>query len=104
MMTLPNGNSIDLDMLGVAMEDADLTNRYFLNLVTGEVIFFSGYLGTSDEDERLLEVIGGSDDYVAIERNPSYVAYQWVVNFVDEVVATADEDATSQISIALHGK
>ncbi len=104
MMTLPNGNSIDLDMLEVAMEDADLANRYFLNLVTGEVVFFSDYLGLSDEEERLLEDIDGSDDYVAIERIPSYEAYQWMVDFVDEVVAPADEDAASQLSIALRGK
>ena len=104
MMTLPNGNSIDLDILETAMEDADLANRFFLNLVTGEVVFFSEYLGLSDEDERLLEDHGGSDDYVAIERIPSYVAYLWMVDFVDEVVAPADEDAASQLSIALHGK
>ena len=104
MMTLPNGNSIDLDILETAMEDADLANRFFLNLVTGEVVFFSEYLGLSDEDERLLEDLGGSDDYVAIERIPSYVANQWMVDFVDEVVAPADEDAASKLSIALHGK
>jgi len=39
MITLPNGKPIDLDMLETAMEDADLANRYFLNLVTGEVVF-----------------------------------------------------------------
>jgi len=104
MMTLPNGNSIDLDILETAMEDADLANRFFLNLVTGEVVFFSEYLGLSDEDERLLEDLGGSDDYVAIERIPSYVVYLWMVDFVDEVVAPADEDAASKLSIALHGK
>jgi len=53
MITLPNGKPIDLDMLETAMEDADLANRYFLNLLTGEVLFFSDYLGLSDEDERL---------------------------------------------------
>jgi hypothetical protein len=104
MMTLPNGNSIDLDMLETAMEDSNLTNKYFLNLVSGEVVFFSDYLGLSDEDERLLEDIDGSNDYVAIERIPSYVAYQWMVDFVDELVAPADEDAASKLSIALHGK
>src|SRR6266480_7605654 len=104
MMTLPNGNSIDLDILETAMEDADLANRFFLNLVTGEVVFFSEYLGLSDEDERLLEDLGGSDDYVAIERIPSYVAYQWMVDFVDEMVAPADEHAAEQLSIALNGK
>ena len=71
MITLPNGKSIDLDMLETAMEDSDLANRYFLNLVSGEVVFFSDYLGLSDEEERLLEEIDGSNDYVAIERIPS---------------------------------
>src|SRR5229473_647497 len=78
MITLPNGKPIDLDMLETAMEDSDLANRYFLNLVTGEVVFFSDYLGLSDEDERLSEEIDGSNDYIAIERIPSHVAYQWM--------------------------
>ena len=50
------------------------------------------------------EDIGGGDDYVAIERFPSYEAYQWMIDFVDEVVALSDEDAASKLSIALHGK
>jgi hypothetical protein len=41
MITLPNGKSIDLDMLETAMEDSDLAHRYFLNLVSGEVVFSS---------------------------------------------------------------
>ncbi len=69
---LPNGKSIDLDILETAMEDSDLGNRYFLNLVKGEVVFFSDDLGLSDEDERLLEEIDGSNDYVAVERIPSH--------------------------------
>jgi hypothetical protein len=93
-----------MGMLESAMEDLDLANRYFLNLVSGEVVFFSDHLGLSDEDERLLEDIDGSNDYVAIERIPSYVAYQWMVDFVDEMVAPADEDAASKLSIALQGK
>src|SRR5579863_5404852 len=104
MITLPNGKSIDQDMLETAMEDSDLANRYFLNLVTGQVAFFSDYLGLSDEDERLLDEIDGSDDYVAIERIPSHKAYQWMADFVDETVAPADEHAAEQLSIALNGK
>ncbi len=104
MITLPNGNSIDLDMLEIAMEDSDLANTYLLNLVSGEVIFFSDHLGLSDEDERLLAEIDGSDDYVAVERIPSYEAYQWMVDFVDEMVAPADENAAEKLSIALNGK
>jgi hypothetical protein len=41
MTTLPNGQSIDMDMLEIAMEDSDLVHRYFLNLVTGQVVLFS---------------------------------------------------------------
>lgn len=104
MATLPNGKPIDMMMLEAAMEDADLANRYFLNLATGEVVFFSEYSGLSDEDERLLEDIDGSNDYVAIERIPSYEAYQWMVDFVDEVVVPADENAAEKLSIALDGK
>ncbi len=104
MITLPNGKPIDLDMLETAMEDSDLANRYFLNLVSGEVVFFSDYSGLSDEDERLLEEIDGSDDYVAIERIPSHEAYQWMVDFVDEMVAPTDEHAAEKLFIALNGK
>ncbi len=104
MMTLPNGKPIDLDMLETAMEDADLAHRYFLNLVTGEVIFFSDYLGLSDEDKCLLEEIDGSNDYAAVERIPAHEAYQWMVDFVDELVAPADENAAEKLSIALNGK
>jgi len=104
MITLPNGKSVDRDMLETAMEDSDLANRYFLNLVTGEVVFLSDYLGLSDEDERLLEEIDGSNDYVAIERIPSHEAYQWMVDFVDEMVAPADEHTAEKLSMALNGR
>jgi hypothetical protein len=104
MATLPNGKPINMDMLETAMEDSDLASRYFLNLVTGEVVFFSDYLRLSDEDEHLLEEIDGSDDYVAIERIPSYEVYQWMVDFVDETVAPADEQAAEKLSTALDGK
>jgi len=104
LATLPNGKPIDMDMLETAMEDSDLANRYFLNLVTGEVFLFSEYAGLSDEDEQLLEEIDGSNDYVAVERIPSHEAYQWMVDFVDEIVAPADEIAAEKLSIALNGK
>jgi hypothetical protein len=104
MMILPNGKPIDLDMLETVMEDSDLASRYFLNLVTGEVVFFSDYLGLSEKDERLSEEIDGNNNYVAVERIPSHEAYQWMVDFVDELVAPADENAAEKLSIALAGK
>jgi len=104
MITLPNGNSIDQDILEIAMEDSELAHRYFLNLVSGEVVFFSDYLGLPEEDERILEDIDGSDDYVAIERIPSSEAYQWMVDFVEEMVAPTDELTAEKLFIALDGK
>ena len=104
MATLPNGTPIDMDMLEAAMEDSDLTNRYFLNLVTGQVVFFLEDVGLSNEDEHLLEEIDGSDEYVTVERIPSHEAYQWMVDFVDEMVAPTDEHAAGKLSIALNGK
>jgi hypothetical protein len=104
MYTLPNGKTVDMYVLEAAMEDSDLATRYFLNLVTGEVVFFSEYVGLSDEDERLLEEIEGSDDYVAIERIPTHEAYQWMADFVNDMVARADEHAAELLSVALEGK
>ena len=57
-------------MLETTMEDSDVSNRYCLNVVSGEVLFFSDDFGLSDEDERLSEEIDGSNDYVAIEASP----------------------------------
>ena len=104
MNTLPNGNPIELDILEAAMEDSDLSNRYHLNLVSGKVVFFSDDLGLSEEDELLSEEIDESDDYIAVDRISSHEAYQWMVDFVNEMVAPTDENAAEKLSIALDGK
>ena len=104
MNTLPNGNSIELDMLETAMEDSDLSNRYYLNLVSGKVVFFSDDLGLSEEDELLSEEIDESDDYVAVDRISSHEAYQWMVDFVYQMVAPSDENAAEKLSKVLYGK
>jgi hypothetical protein len=51
-----------------------------------------------------LEEIDGSDDYVSVERIPTHEVYQWMVDFVDELVALADEHAAEKLSLALNGK
>lgn len=53
---------------------------------------------------RLLEEIDESNDYVSVNRIPSYKAYQWMVDFVDELVTPVDENAAEKLSIALEGK
>ncbi len=103
MLTLPNGKPIDEDMLGTAMEDSDMATRYFLNTQTGEIVFLSEY-ADPDEQEKLSEEIDGSNDYVPIERIPSHVAYQWMDDFVSEIVAPQSKQVAEKLSIALMGK
>jgi hypothetical protein len=103
MLTLPNGKPIDEDMLEVAMEDAEMGNTYFLNMQTGEVVFLSDY-DDPDEQEKLSGKIDASFDYVRIERIPSHEAYQWMEDFVAEIVSPQDQQAAEKLSIALMGK
>ena len=100
MATLPNGKPIDEDMVEVAMEDSNLANRYYLNTQTGEIIFFSEYDDDSDEREEQLE----GSLYIPIERIRTYEAYQWMKDFVAEIVAPKDEQLAEKLSIALMGK
>ena len=104
MATLPNGKPIDMDMLETAMEDSDLANKYFLHLVTGKVLFFSEDVGFSNEDEQLLTEIDESDDYVAVERIPSHEAYQWMIDFVDEIATPKDVILTRYRGVVECGK
>lgn len=53
MATLPNGKPIDMEMLEMALEDANMANTYFLNILTGEVVFPSEY-DDVDEQEKLV--------------------------------------------------
>jgi hypothetical protein len=103
MLTLPNGKPIDEDMLGTAMEDSDLATRYFLNTQTGEIVFLSED-DDPDERKKLSEEIDDSNDYVKIERISSHVAYQWMEDFINEIVAPQNKRVAEKLSIALRGK
>ena len=104
IFTLPNGKPIDLDMVELAMEDADLCNVYYLNTQTGEVARFSEYDDFSDEREQQLEEIESESHYIPIERISSHEAYQWMEDFVAEIVDPKDKQAAEKLSIALMGK
>jgi hypothetical protein len=100
---LPNGNRIDVDMLETAMEDADLSNIYSLNLQTGEVDFSSSYDDrhiSDKEDEEETE----EEHSVPVERIPSHEAYQWMCDFVDDIVFPKDALSAEKLDIALMGK
>jgi len=103
MAILPNGKPIDIEMLEVAMEDGDLAHTSFLNTLTGEVVFLSDY-DDIDEQEKLAAEIDGSNHYVRVECIPSFQAYEWMVDFKEEVVAPKDEITARRLSYALDGK
>ena len=103
MLKLRNGKPIEKYLLEQAMDDSDLSNAYFLNTRTGEVVCLSGY-DTPDEREKLSEEIDGSSDYTRIDRIESSEAYQWMVDFIDSIVTPKDEQAAEKLSIAIMGK
>lgn len=102
MFQLLNGNRIDEDMVETAMEDADIAHTYYLNTQTGEVVFFSEYGDPPEKD--LLDDIENSDTYIPIERIPSHEAYQWMEDFVAQIVAPQNKQVAEKLSIALMGK
>src|SRR5260370_33395697 len=104
MFKLPNGKLIDKDMVEVAMEDSNLANSYYLNTLTGEVVFLSDFTDTADAIEKRLEDTEISGDYIPIERISSHEAYQWMESFVAEIVAPKDAQDVEKLSIALMGK
>ncbi len=104
MFILPNGKHIDKDMVELAMEDSNLANAYYLNTQTGEVIYLSDFDDGSDEREKQLEEIENSSNCIPIERISSHEAYQWMRDFVAEIVAPKDEQVAEKLSIALMGK
>ena len=92
-----------MDMVELAMEDADETHLYYLNTETGEVLFYSEFDVLSDERERFSEEFERSE-YISVERISSHKAYQWMEDFVEQAVATKDKHAAEKLSIALMGK
>jgi hypothetical protein len=103
---LPNGNVIDKDMIEEALENASQDMLYFFNLVTGEVAVLTSELigGDDDEMEELREEIDGSNDYVKIERLSSHETYRWMEDFIEEIVAPKNVQASEKLSIAIMGK
>src|SRR6266568_3699012 len=97
MATLPNGKPIDMDMLETAMEDSDLTNRYFLNLVTGEVIFFSEYAA-----EKFSIALNGKGAFRRFKDTLHRVDDQWLQAWYQwrdkQVKASVDEWLKSVLS------
>jgi hypothetical protein len=100
MFLLPNGKRIDEEMVEAALDDGNLEHVYYLNTTTGEVLLISEYGEQADQIEE--GEIGGK--YLPIEHIPSHEAYQWMEQFVAEIVTPKDALIAEKLSIALMGK
>ncbi|KXA94752.1 hypothetical protein AKJ65_03550 [candidate division MSBL1 archaeon SCGC-AAA259E19] len=94
---------VDLDDLCWAYEDAYLGNSYYLDIETGEVLFFSDNLtGTEGGPEGIEEIedeVG--DRYIALPRTSPREGYRDMEEFIETV---EDEDLKEKLSIAIDGK
>ncbi len=54
--------------------------------------------------EQHRHLLPAATSFAVTDNLPSHEAYQWMVDFVDEVVTPADENAAEKLSIALNGK
>ncbi|GHO65581.1 hypothetical protein KSC_044730 [Ktedonobacter sp. SOSP1-52] len=94
-----------LGKIELAMQDSSGEYSYYLNIQTGEVIFFSEFGHASEAQEKQLEEIEeNADIYIPIEHITSQVAYQWRCDFVDQIVFPQNTLLAEKLSTALIGK
>lgn len=101
-ITLPNGVPIDAEMVFMGMNDTDLTNYYFLDIQTGEVIFFNEFDGAESEKQKE-DIENQNYRYVSVPRLQSYEKYKWMESFA-KTVAEKDAHLGEKLAIALDGK
>jgi len=74
---------IDMDSLYIAMEDNSYENFCFLDMETGELLFFSDYL---DDDENGIskdEVEENEERYEPVPKIDSDEAWEYMEDFID---------------------
>lgn len=94
---------VDLDQLYWAYEDATLENSYYLDLETGEILFFSELLMS---DEEIEEKIGEIEDelgkrYISLPRTSPQEGYRNMSEFIETVT---NEDLKQKLWIAIDGQ
>jgi hypothetical protein len=92
---------IDVEGLTLALEDAESTTMYYLDLETGKVIRISE-LFPAPEDEKLMEKIreGVGRRYLEAPRMSSQESYEDMVDFIK---AVEDENLKEKLYIAIDG-
>lgn len=89
-----------MEMLGVAMEDNSYEHQYFLDLDTGEVLFFTEDMD-DDESRQLREsVVSESTRYLHIPQAGSDESYRDMEDFIDIVL---DEHLKEILETAIQG-
>ena len=92
---------IDLDEICEAMENSSYENDYFLDLVTGEVLFVSEYLDDEEKSELKDRIEEDVDRYEQIPKAESHEGYQDMVDFIATV---EDKHLVELLEVAVSGK
>jgi hypothetical protein len=91
---LSNGKEIDKDILESVVQNmyGYGEDSFYLDTQTGKVVCASEIEEDCDESEEELEEADDSDRYIFIRtRVSSHEAYQWMEDFVGQIVAPKDE-------------
>ena len=91
-------SSLDLDEIATALADqTDYEHRWLINAQTGEVVFWTSDTGIDGQTPVDLDEL----DLICIDPVPSYIWYQDMADFADQV---SDERAGRRLARALQGK
>jgi hypothetical protein len=89
---------LDLDEIATALADqTDYEHRWLINPDTGEVVFWTSDTGIDGENPVDLDDL----DLICIDPFPSYVWYQDMADFVEQV---QDERAGRRLARAIQGR
>src|SRR2546425_10388796 len=91
-------SSLDLDGIATALADqTDYEHRWLINPQTGELVFWTCDTGIDGQTPVNLDEL----DLISIDPLPSYIWYQDMADFADQVT---DEKAGRRLTRAIQGK
>ena len=106
MLKLPNGKTIDEQVVMGGMQDLDPANKYFLDIQTGEIVIISNLDDAAKS--RLDQVENESDRYMRIPTISSLQQRKWMKRYVEEFVAgeelEEDDHLSEKLLMVLEGK
>ncbi len=91
-------SELDLEEIATALADqTDYEHRWLINPETGEIVFWTSDTGIDGHTPVDLEAL----DLICIDPLPSYVWYQDMADFADQI---SDERAGRRLAQAIQGK